>query len=151
MAVEPLSGDLKLGGKAMLEELDAIGLAPQGVLWLHFHALNDWRLTIISDLIDVIGRTKVYGLIDQALEKHGPVEGLTIFDVHLASPGEVLPRVLGGAFQFEGGEATLANCNINGMPVDAHVYRLVKPRAQPDATRAARIFERRVKQLSLQH
>lgn len=149
MAIEPLSNELKAGGRAMLHELDAIGLTPQGVLWLHFHPLNDWRLTIISDLVDAIGRTKVYGLIDRALQNHGPVEGLTIFDVHLASPGEVLPRVLGGAFCINDGEATLTNCNVNGVPVDAHVYRLVEPRAEADAVRAARSFEHKVEQLTM--
>ncbi len=133
----------------MLGELDAVGLHPQGVLWLHFHALNDWRLTIISDLIDAVGRLKVYELVDQALEKHGPVDGLTIFDIHLASPQEVMPRVLGGAFLFEGGGGVeLTDCHVNGAPVDAYIYRLVRAREAGDAASAAKHFERRVQELA---
>ena len=145
MAPEHLSDELKSAGQAMVQQLDAIGLRPQGVLWLLFPHVNDWRLTVISDLVDVLGRSKVYGLIDAALERHNRVEGLTIFDVHLAASAEVVPRVLEGAFQVENGLVHLADCKIDGLPVDAVIYRLLPPREGAALTKAAKLFERSVK------
>lgn len=142
MAVEPLSEQLIEAGQALTSELDRIGLHPQGALWLHAHHLNDWRFTIISDLVDEMGRRRVYALIDEALTKIGPNDGLTIVDIHLATPSEVLARVLGGAFEINDGIATLESCSVNGMPVDAVVYRLTSKGR--DAKKAAASFERRV-------
>lgn len=148
MVAEPLSDELKRAGAAVLREMDDIGLAPQGVLWLHFHHLNDWRLTVVSDLVDEIGRRKVYDLIGLAVDRHGAIDGLTVFDIHLASPDEVMPRILGGAINVSAGEVTISNCNINGLLVDAFVYRLVEARPTAYRARGAKQFQRQIKELT---
>lgn len=144
MAADALSLELKNAGKAFIHALDAIGLNPQGVLWLHFTHLHDWRLTVVSDLVDHLGRRKVYSLITQALAGLDPVDGLTAFDIHLASSDEVMPQVLGGAFRVEDGMAQLSDCRINDMPVDAVIYRLLPPRSKQEIPSAAKRFERDV-------
>lgn len=144
MVVEPLSEQLINAGVALTEELDRIGLRPQGALWLHAHHLNDWRFTVISDLVDHMGRRRVYSLIDEALSKIGPSETLNIADIHLAAPSEVLAQVLGGAFHVNSGTAFLTNCTVNNQLVDAVVYRLAPRRSASDAKKAASLFERTV-------
>lgn len=144
MAIEPLSDELIAAGQALTAGLDHIGLNPQGALWIHAHHLNDWRFTVISDLVDVMGRRKIYSLIDDALRELAPNEALTIADIHLAAPSEILARVLGGIISIENGVAHLEGCSVNGMPVDAVVYRLMKAAPNRNGKRAAAEFERRV-------
>jgi len=143
VAVEPLSDELIAAGQKLTAELDRIGLHPQGALWLHAHHLKDWRFTVVSDLVDVMGRRKVYSLIDQALAKIEPHDGLTIVDIHLAAPSEVLARVMGGVLNVDAGIVKLSECTVNSLPVDAIVYRLTN-NAGRDGKRAAAEFERRV-------
>lgn len=147
MAIEPLSDELIEAGAAMLRELDTIGLEPQGALWLHFHALNDWRFTVISDLVDMAGRRKVYGLIEKALAATGSSPDLTIFDIHLASSAEVMPRVLGGAIHIKAGTAHVQDCSIDGAKVDAVIYRLLPARPESERRRAIKRFDQKAKEL----
>lgn len=148
MAGLDLSDELRAAGAAMVRELDAIELRPQGVLWLHFPHIKDWRLTVISDLVEYAGRLKIYGLIDAALEKHGPIEGLTIFDVHLASPAEILPRVIRSGVSGSG-PMEVVDCFFNGVPVNALIYRLLPARPQHEIKKALNLFERTVSRLPL--
>ncbi len=148
MAAEYLSDELKRRGANVLAKLDQLGLEPQGVLWLHFPHVKDWRLTVITDLVDTLGRKRTYDLIGSALDHVGPVEGLTVFDLHIAAPSEVMPRVLGGAFVFENGIVELSDISINDMPIDAVIYRLRRARAFPAAKKAASKFEKSVAQLA---
>ncbi len=132
----------------MLAELDSIGLMPQGMLWLYFHGVKDWRLTVVSDLLSTMPRQRVYALIGDALDKHGPIDGLTVFDVHLYDSSEIIPRILGGALQITGGRARILDGQVNGMPVDALVYRLMPPRDPGTIKRAAKAFEKKVMALA---
>lgn len=144
MVVEPLSEQLIEAGQALMAELDRIGLHPQGVLWLHAHHLNDWRFTVISDLVDEMGRRRVYSLIEEALEKIGQRDGLTVMDIHLAAPDEILARVLDGFIEMNAGVVKLVDCKVNGMPVDAVVFRLTRARQKAEVKRASAKFQRAV-------
>ncbi len=147
MAVEHLPDELKRKGQNVLSMLDELGLEPQGMLWLHFPHLRDWRLTVITDLVETIGRKRAYDLIGSALDHVGAVEGMTVFDLHLAAPSEVIPRVLGGTIILENGMAELRDSQINDIPINAVLYRLRKARPQIAAKKAASRFEKSVAQL----
>jgi hypothetical protein len=147
MAVEQLSDELKRKGQNVLTMLDNLGLEPQGMLWLHFPHLRDWRLTVITDLVETLGRKRAYDLIGSALDHVGPIDGLTVFDLHIAAPSEVIPRVLGGTFILEDGMAELRDSQINDIPINAVLYRLRKARPQLVAKKSASRFEKSVAQL----
>jgi hypothetical protein len=144
MAVEPLTAELRDAGFSMRTQLDAIGLRPQGLMWLHFAHLRDWRFTVISDLLSEIGRTRLYGLLGEALDKIDVTDGLTIFDVHLAAPDEIVTAAIENVFDIELGDAPAAveliDCRAHGERVDAFVYRMSKPRSKAEVRRAAREF-----------
>lgn len=149
MASWHLSDELKARGASVVATLDSIELEPQGALWLHFPHIRDWRFTIITDLIDTIGRKRVYDLVGAAFDQMGPVEGLTVFDLHLAAPSEVLPTVLGGTFLIQDGLVELKDVNINGVhQIDAVIYRMREPRSSLDAKKAANRFQKKVVQLT---
>jgi len=142
MAVEPLSAELKTAGQIMLAHLDRVGLSPQGALWLMFPHIKDWRYTVVSDLVDDYGRIKVYGLIDEALSALPPVDGLTLFDIHLASTSEIMPMVLDGLVAVDNGVVHLNDCRINDVKVDAVVFRLQQARPVAVRKKAIRDFQR---------
>jgi hypothetical protein len=149
MAAEPLSSVLAEAGLAMTGELDSIGLEPQGALWLHSAVLQDWRYCVISDLVAYLGRPLVYDLIGKALDRVGMLDGLTIFDIHLFEPSEIVPTVLGGAIQIDGlSQVALTNSELNGMMVDALVYRLTPPRTGVALKKGAQVFQKRVAALA---
>lgn len=148
MAIGPVSDELRRAGAAMLARLDDIGLFPQGVLWLHWHELNDWRFTVISDLVEVLGRAKIYALLDEALEKVGPTEGLTIFDVHLASSTEMLSWMLSSFAPPVSVDCSFQDCWFEGRQIDAYVYRSDFPRDRRQIEAAARKFQREVRLLA---
>ena len=144
MAAEPLNDALRDAGFAMRRQLDAIGLKPQGLMWLHFADLRDWRFTVVSDLLPVLGRTRIYSLLGDALDKIEANEGLTIFDVHLAAPEEVVISAIKQAFNIELGDSlvgvSLIDCIAYDQPVDAFIYRMAPPRSNAEIRRAAREF-----------
>ena len=149
MAFEHLSGALADAGSAMTRELDEIGLVPQGALWLHSAALQDWRYCVISDLVPELGRPMTYDLIGRALDKVGPIDGLTIFDVHLFEPSELVPTVLGGAFRVDGlSRVSVIDGKVDGLPINAIVYRITPARDPAVRRKAASAFKKRVAALA---
>jgi len=132
MAAEHLPDEMKAAGKAMLEELDAIGLEPQAVMWVFFESIEEWRLCVVSPLVETLGRRKVYALLDGALEKIGPVAGLTIMDVHLYAPDENMARTM-SIIKVEDAELKLSHVRFasaamdRGAMVNALVYRMRDP------------------------
>jgi len=148
MAAERLSDELKASGAAMLAELDKIGLNPSGALWLYFPHVKDWRFAVVSALVDTMGRRKVYGLIDEALERIGKSEFMTILDIHLYSASDIVPRNLGSAIRAKGGVMDFANSTVNGVTYDAVIYRLVPPPQLSEVNRAGKAFEKKVRSLA---
>jgi hypothetical protein len=150
VAIERLSDELAEAGAAMTRELDSIGLEPQGALWMHSPALNDWRYCVVSDLVSELGRPATYNLIGRALDVLGRVEGLTIFDIHLFDPNEVVPMVLAEGGISVGGisRIELKDINVHGLPVDALIYRLGGVRSDNARKKSAREFQRRVTALA---
>lgn len=148
MAAEHLTEDMKASGAAMLAELDKIGLEPTGALWLHFPLVNDWRYAVVTPLVDTMGRRKVYGLIDDALEAIGKTDAFTILDIHLYSASEIVPHLLGSAFHIQDSEARLEDVTVNGVSFNALVYRLTPPPPPTQVRRTERQFEKVVRKLA---
>lgn len=146
MATEHLPDELKAAGAKMLAELDAIGLDPQGALWLHYPTVKDWRFVVITALVNRDGRRKIYGLIDEALTKVGQSEALSIMDIHLYDPSEIVPRNL-SLIGAENAAVIVENSRFNGMLVNAFIYRLRSTPGRTETKRAADRFERTVKEL----
>jgi hypothetical protein len=148
MAAEHLTEDMKASGAAMLAELDKIGLEPTGALWLHFPIVKDWRYAVVSPLVDTMGRRKVYGLIDDALEAIGKTDAFTILDIHLYSSSEIVPRLLGHVVNAENSSVALENVTVNGVTFDALIYRLTPPPPAKQVRRVERQFENAVRKLA---
>lgn len=142
MAVGRLSEHQIAAGAAMMDALDSAGIEAQIIGWVHFHNLGDWRLIVASDLLPVMGRAKLYDAIDAVLAAKGPVEGLTVFDVHLAALDEYLPSLAKGPFRFEQGPVVLNNSTVNGVVMDAHMYRGLEARSMAEVNRAAQSLAR---------
>lgn len=146
MATKPLPDELKAAGAKMLAALDAIGLEPQGALWLHYPLVDDWRYVVITALVSRDGRRKIYGLIDEALMQIGQQDGLSIMDIHLYDPSEIVPRNL-SLIGVENATVNVVEARLNGMLVNAFLYRLKATPGRTEAKHMADRFERTVRDL----
>jgi hypothetical protein len=138
-------------GKAFLASLDELGMGVQGAAWLYFRDLDDWRYYVATPLTDTMGRKRVYSLLADALDVIGTPEGLSVFDVHLASPQDPIFQLISGAVNWQGGGvAFFENCSLNGVQVNGVMYRLTRHARPIDARLAKRtevVFKRKVKEV----
>ncbi len=150
MAREALPEHLIKAGQELLASTDALGMQAQGAMWLYDHVLKDWRFYLVTSLVDTAGRRKTYAFLLEAFEGAALPQELTIEDVHLGSPKDVIFQLISSAFGVSGAsEVRLENIKINGVLFDGVIYRSVK--VAPSAGEAERIekrFSKRVKDLA---
>jgi len=121
----------------------------QGAMWLYDHVLKDWRFYLVTSLVDTAGRRKTYGLLLEAFEGAALPQELTIEDVHLGSPRDVIFQLVSSAVGIANGVVRMENCTVNGVLFDGVIYRSVK--VAPSVGEAERIekrFSKRVKDLA---
>lgn len=148
MAARPLSERLIEAGAKLLSALDDAGLQPQGAAWIFDHSLGDWRYIVATSLVDTMGRSSVYKELLTIIEKlHLPRE-LTVQDIHLVAPSGPLFKTISGALHIENGRVTVSDCIINGLRVDAVLYRWTGVPSQTKAAKVQKEFKRRVKELA---
>jgi hypothetical protein len=152
MARRSLSPELKAAGSDLLAATDKLGLQAQAAMWLHDHALSDWRYYLVTSLVDTIGRRRTYGLLLDIFESNCFPKEMTVDDVYLGSPNDPLFKLISELFRVAVGPAEFEDLSLGGMPFDAVVYRTVVevPTAQ-EAERINRRFAKQVKDLLSEH
>lgn len=141
---------LKEAGLQLLATTDALAMQAQGAMWVYNYVLEDWRFYLVTSLVDTLGRRKTYGLLLDAFDRVDLPAEMTVEDVHLGSPNDDYFRLISSGFGVDGGVVEVQNCVVNGVPVDAIIYRSV--RSAPSAKEAERIekrFAKRVKDLPI--
>jgi hypothetical protein len=148
MAARALSGHLIETGAKLLSALDHAGLQPQGAAWIFDHSLGDWRYIVATSLVDTMGRSSIYKeLLALTKQLHLP-QDLTVQDIHLVAPSGPLFKTISGALHIENGRVAVRDCVINGLRVDALIYRWTGVPSQANAAKVQKEFKRRVKELS---
>jgi hypothetical protein len=141
MVREHLSDRMKAAGRDLLAVTDALEMRAQGAMWLYDHSLKDWRFYIVTSLVDVIGRRKTYQLLLEAFERIDLPEDVTIEDVYLGSPTDLVFQYVSRAVGVsDDSQVTVNNCSFDGLLFDGVIYRSVK--AVPSAGEAKRIERR---------
>lgn len=148
MAARDLPEHLIEAGAKLLAALDNAGLQPQGAAWLLDHALGDWRYVVATSLVETMGRSSVYRELLVVMKKLDMQQDLTVQDIHLVAPSGPLFKAIGGALRIEEGRVTVRDCVINGLSVDAVIYRWTGAPTQAKAAKVQKQFRQRVKELS---
>jgi len=148
MAARALSEHLVEAGAKLLAALDDAGLQPEGAAWIFDHALGDWRYVVATSLVQTMGRSSVYKELLTITKKLDMPQDLTVQDIHLVAPGGPLFKAISGALLIENGRVTVRDCIINGLSVDAVIFRWTGVPTQTKAAKVQKEFKRRVKELS---
>lgn len=142
--VERLLSDASIdAGRNFVVQLDRLGLQAESVAWLFAPSLGDWRYAIVTSAVDVVGRSKIYkGLLD-ALDAAQLGDALSEADLHLVSPNEMWYRFLKGTMVVSGNSVIhVKNSVFNGMKIDAVIYRFFSPPKNVDFKRMVDTFNK---------
>lgn len=147
MARENLPAELIAAGGELLAATDALGMRAQAAMWLFDHELGDWRYYLVTSLVDSAGRRATYKrLIDIVAAGRFP-RGMTLDDVHLASPTDDL--FLGITSAVQGTDNRFEDCVINGIRIDGFMYRALRTLPTADEARQIdRDFARATRKLA---
>ncbi len=110
-------------GKKLIQALDASKFNLVGALWF-YSITSEWRLLLVSPLVDTIGPKQCYTIIQSVLQDLQLSFGLE--SISVLSPKDNLIRLLKLAIKVEGISTTRFTRNtINGVFIeDALIYRL---------------------------
>lgn len=113
-------------GRRLIEVLDRSRFVLNGALWFYF-ATREWRLLLVSTLVDKIGPKRCYTVIQSAIEDLPQDFRISLERISVLSPNDNLVRLLKIAIHTGGGISTIrfTRNTINGVFIeDALIYRL---------------------------
>jgi hypothetical protein len=114
-------------GKLLIEALDRSKFTLSGALWFYFPKAEEWRLLLVSPLVDRMGPRKSYSIIQSVIEDFPPSFGISIINISVTSPKSELIQLLKIAIRTgpEISEIRFSRNTINNVFIeDALVYRL---------------------------
>ena len=115
-----ISSDLDYG-KQVTEHLKASGFPFKGSFWLYDESADDWRLVVVTELVDQVGRRDTYLRLGPIVDRV-PGSDLHLFKITVMSPETPLYQALAAAF----GKTD----NVEGMRLPRKVVKGVRV---PDA------------------
>ena len=111
-------------GNKLIQALDRSQFSLVGALWF-YSSSDEWRLLLVSPLVDTIGPKQCYGVIQSVLKDLKLSFGLERISV--LSPNDNLIRLLKTAVKTSNGTSRIrfSRNSINGVFIeDALIYRL---------------------------
>lgn len=114
-------------GKSLIEALDRSNFTLSGALWFYFPEAEEWRLLLVSPLVDMIGPQKSYRIIQEVIRDFPPSFGISIIHISVRSPKDRLIQLLRIAIRTGPGiaEIRFSRNTINNVFIeDALIYRL---------------------------
>lgn len=148
MVRDHLSEELIDSGLALLQAADSHGLRADGAMWLYDYQLEDWRLYLVTSLIDTVGRIRVYRHLISIFRALDLPENITVDDVHLGSPNDDLFRLVSSVAAIDNSIAHFKDCSFNGVKFDGVVYRSIRSApSKAQAQAAQKTFSREARRL----
>lgn len=114
-------------GRLLVEALDRSEFTLSGALWFYFSKDEEWRLLLVSPLVDEIGPRRSYIRIQSVIEGFPPSFGISITRISVTSPKSKLIQLLKIAIRTGPGisEIRFSRNTINNVFIeDALIYRL---------------------------
>lgn len=118
-------------GRMLVEALDRSKFILDGALWFYMSNSDEWRLLLVSPLVDRIGPKKAYTVVQSAIEDMPPDFGISLNRISVLSPKNNLIRLLSITLRTGRGISGIrfTRNTINGVFIeDAYIYRLDIPR-----------------------
>jgi hypothetical protein len=115
------------GGK-LVEGMDRSMLDVVGALWFYFADIGEWRLLLVMPLVDTIGPSGCYAMIQLILQEDMPDNsGISLSRISVLSPKDNLIKLLRMVIHTDRGISAIrfTRNTINGVSIeDALIYRL---------------------------
>lgn len=114
-------------GRKLIEALDKSMSNLVGALWFYYSDSREWRLLLVSPLVDSAGPRNCYKVIQSVIEHMSRDFGISLSRISVLSPTDNLIRLLKVAIRTgkEISEIRFTSSTINGVFVeDALIYRL---------------------------
>jgi len=115
-------------GKRLIEALDKSNFRLTGALWFYLADSNEWRLLLVSPLLDRLGPRGSYSIIQSVIKDQPPSFGIPLEYISVKSPKNELIRLLKVAIRTGSGisEIRFSQNTINNVFIeDALIYRLI--------------------------
>jgi hypothetical protein len=114
-------------GARLVQQLDAIDLAPDAAFWMYFPDTKTWKLAIFDQRVEKIGPKEIYSKIKSVLDKYSKEIQLSLDNVALMKTNAPLLALLRTAVRTGPGIAGIRFKRnvVNGTLIeDAYIYRL---------------------------
>lgn len=114
-------------GKRLIKALDKSDFPVDGALWFYFTTSDEWRLLLVSPLVDEKGPKEVYASIQLVMAKLKLPLGILLKRISVLSPKSELIQLLRMAISTGPGisEIRFTRNTINNVFIeDALIYRL---------------------------
>jgi len=114
-------------GRKLIEALDKSMFNLIGALWFYVTDSREWRLLLVSPLVDTAGPRSCYKVIQSVIENMPQDFGISLTRISVLSPRDNLIKLLKVAIHTDRGISTIrfTRNTINGVFIeDALIYRL---------------------------
>lgn len=114
-------------GKMLIQTLDVSKFQLSGALWFYLTESENWRLLLVSPLVDTAGLRSCYKVIQSVIGDMPKDFGISLENISVLSPRDRLIQLLKIAIRTGAGISTIrfTGNSINGVFIeDALIYRL---------------------------
>lgn len=114
-------------GMKLIKAIDRSMFDLVGALWFYYADSGEWRLLLVSQLVDTIGPKRCYEVIQSVIEDMPRDFGISLIRISVLSPRDNLIKLLEVALHTGKGISTIrfTRNTINGVFIeDALIYRL---------------------------
>lgn len=148
MAARDLPQELVQAGERVSTASDAAGLCLAAAAWIYDHELNEWRFYVVSPLVGMVEKKRLYAAIAHVIRNIDVPEEFSVVDVYLDSTNGIMFNIIGSVVQFDTRVLAFFNdCKINGVKIDAVIYKFNSSRKKIGNAELKQfeIFERLIK------
>ena len=115
---------MKEAGSRLLDAADAAGLRPVAAAWLYDHDLAEWRFFLVSPLVGVVEKRRLYSVLGTIMKDMDLPEDFSIVDVYLDGTHGLQFKIIAKAIGIPGNQRVwFEECRFDGLRVDGLVYR----------------------------
>lgn len=114
-------------GEKLVKALDKSKFLLDGALWFYSSESAEWRLFLVSKLVDLIGPKKAYVIVWEVLDELRSEIGFSLERISVLSPNDKLVNLLRKAIRTDKGISGIrfTKNTIDGVFIeDAFIYRL---------------------------
>jgi hypothetical protein len=143
MSFDPVKAEL---GRKVLEQTDHFGFLATGAAWIYDAQSERWILELATPMIDAKGPAWVYERLVKLFSKFTLPSGITLLELRVASPDEVMWRMVTSMFGVSDAGVFISGTVSNGIKIpDLFLFRAMNGKGSEEEVASA--FDQRYHEL----